>query len=84
MLALSIHRDFSIYKLSHPAYSLDLAPSNFHLFGHAKGQLAGGLFSLTEEFLAGIEQIPGKNPLEILTVVFYEWKTRLLRHVDTD
>jgi hypothetical protein len=69
---------------SHSAYSPDLAPSNFHLFGHAKGQLTSSFFSLTEEFLAAIERILGKNALEILKAIFHEWKTKLLRYVDTD
>jgi hypothetical protein len=69
---------------SHLAYFPDLTPSNFHLFGHAKGQLASSFFSLTKELLAAIEQILGKNSLEILKTIFHEWKTRLLRYVDTD
>jgi hypothetical protein len=65
--------DFHVNEMaptSYPAYSPDLVPSNFNLFGHAKGQLTSGFFSLTEELLAAINRILGKNPLEVLKTIF--------------
>ena len=40
----------------HPAYSPDLAPSDFHLFGHMKRWLGGQRFGTDETLQTGVER----------------------------
>jgi hypothetical protein len=42
--------------LPHPAYSLDLAPSDFHLFSRLKEDLRGQTFSSDKEVKAAVYQ----------------------------
>jgi hypothetical protein len=41
----------------HPPYSLDLAPSDFYLFGDVKGLVRGESFETTEQLLSAVEDI---------------------------
>jgi hypothetical protein len=54
--------------LPHPAYSPDLAPSNYYLFGPMKGLLGGKRFQNNGEVIAGVQhwiQAPPKTFSEI-------------------
>ena len=66
----------------HPAYSPDIAPSDFFLFGYIKEKLRGQLFTkrdeLLDEIYTKIYEIP--HPLE--RKVFNEWKSRSPRKMD--
>ena len=42
--------------MEHPAYSPDLAPSDFHLFGPLKEALSGRRFSCDDEVKAAVHQ----------------------------
>jgi histone-lysine N-methyltransferase SETMAR len=44
-------------RASHPPYSADLAPSDFYLFGHVKGCLAGNAFENADELFGAIQRI---------------------------
>ena len=50
------HWKFGVYRLPHPAYSLDLAPSNFPLFPKLKENHWGQSISSVEEVMAAICQ----------------------------
>jgi hypothetical protein len=43
---------------AHPPYSLDLAPSDFYLFGHVKGLFTGESFESGERLLSVVPGIP--------------------------
>jgi len=65
----------SIYmkRAPHPAYSPDLAPSDFFLFGFIKGQLRGQLFRSREELEEKITEILNSISLEMIHSFFEEW-----------
>jgi len=42
--------------MEHPAYSPDLVPSDFHLFGPLKEALRGGRFSCDDDAKAAVHQ----------------------------
>jgi histone-lysine N-methyltransferase SETMAR len=62
---------------THPAYSPDLAPSDFFLVGYVKDCLQGIIFSSDEESLAEIREVLGEIQLETLAHVFDHWMERL-------
>jgi hypothetical protein len=64
-------------KTVHPAYSPDVAPSDFFLFGRLKREMAGFTASSPENILAEIPRIFGEIPKETLAAVCNEWITRL-------
>jgi hypothetical protein len=57
----------------HPAYSPDLAPSDFVLFGYGKGKLMGYRAETPSELFVCIHVILAEIPLETLNAVFLEW-----------
>jgi len=50
--------------LDHPPYSLDLAPSDYHLFPGLKKQLKGRHFSSDTEVIAAMETWLDRQPSE--------------------
>jgi len=48
--------------LHHPPYSLDLAPSDYHLFPGPKKQLRGPYFSSNAEIIAAVETWLDRQP----------------------
>jgi hypothetical protein len=56
-----------------PAYSPDLAPSDFFLFGFLKRQLQGVNLADREALKIRIRQIFGEINREVLISVFVEW-----------
>ena len=63
--------------LSHPAYSPDLSPCDFFLFGTIKEKIKGNTFSDSEEALAKIYELWRTIPKETFLNVFRNWKMRL-------
>jgi histone-lysine N-methyltransferase SETMAR len=55
--------------LDHPLYSLDLAPSDYHLFPGLKKQFKGCHFSSDVEVIAAVETWLAENLLNF----FFEW-----------
>lgn len=64
-------------KLPHPAYSPDLAPCDFFLFGHLKRQLKGLSFADNESLLAYIRKLCTELSVDTLSSVFDNWLERL-------
>ncbi|KAA6373903.1 MAG: hypothetical protein EZS28_030570 [Streblomastix strix] len=54
--------DNEIVRIAHPAYSLDLSPSDYFLFDYLKGNLKGNFYKTPEEVVAAAE----KNSLKFL------------------
>jgi hypothetical protein len=66
----------------HPAFSLDLAPSDFFFFGALKDQLSGRIFESPDELVKAIREIASAIPRTRLEREFLEWKERLHRCID--
>jgi hypothetical protein len=71
-------------QASHPPYSLDLAPSDFFLFGYVKGKLMGYRAETPSELFVCIRVIMAEIPRETLNAVFLEWMERLQKCVQVD
>jgi hypothetical protein len=71
-------------RAPHPAYSPDLAPSDFYLFGYVKQFVARQEFPDGEALLAAHNAILGGVEKVTLESVFLEWMERLRRCIDTD
>jgi hypothetical protein len=61
----------------HPPYSPDLAPSDFYLFGYAKGYLTGPLFEGADEFIEAVQGVLERIQKGTLQAVFLEGMDRL-------
>jgi hypothetical protein len=59
-------------KVVHPAYSLDVTPSNFFLFGHLKREMARFTVTSPEDIHSEIRQIFEEIPKAILASVHNE------------
>jgi hypothetical protein len=68
----------------HLPYSPDLAPSDFFLFGYAKGKLMRYRAETPSELLVRIRVILAEIPRETLNAVFLEWMGRLQKCVQVD
>jgi hypothetical protein len=69
MVTLLLDRNF-LRRALHLPYSLDLAPSDFRLFGHLKGVLHGSSFDEPDELLSVIQEILREIDSETLDAVF--------------
>jgi histone-lysine N-methyltransferase SETMAR len=70
-------------KAPPPAYSPDLAPSDFHLFGYIRQLLVGHEFPDGEALLGAINAILGGIDKVISEGVFLKWMERLRRYINT-
>jgi hypothetical protein len=70
-------------RAAHPAYSSDLAPSDFFLSGDVKQLLAGRQFPDGEALVGAINEILAVLENARLERVFLEWMERLCRYVET-
>jgi hypothetical protein len=68
----------------HPPYSLDLATSEFYLFGYVKRCLAGLSFEDADQLLAAVEGVLDGLEKVTLQVVFLEWMDRLKKCITTN
>jgi hypothetical protein len=50
----NVFAEIPLATIPHPPYSLDLAPSDFWLFGHIKTSLADRVFSHINKFLEAV------------------------------
>jgi hypothetical protein len=64
-------------RLPHPAYSPDLAPSDFVLFGYLKEQLTDYDCTTRDELKQAIIEIFNGIADDVLVSVFASWMTRL-------
>jgi hypothetical protein len=69
-------------RAPHSPYPLDLAPSDFYLFGYTKHQLQGHKFMEGAELVSVISEILNRIPTDILVDVFDDWMRRLQRCID--
>jgi hypothetical protein len=70
-------------RAPHPAYSLDLAPSDFFLFGDVKRQLSGCCFDHADELLIAVQEILDGFDKHMLIRVFGECLRRLEQYIET-
>jgi hypothetical protein len=66
-------------RAPHPAFLLDLALSDFYLFGKLKMVLMGAPFADGDELLQGVMKVLNGISREELEAVFPEWLLRLDR-----
>jgi transposase len=66
-----------VSRVVHLAYSPDVAPSNFFLFGHLKGDMVGFTSNSPADILSEIHRPFQEIPKETLVAVYDEWITRL-------
>jgi histone-lysine N-methyltransferase SETMAR len=68
----------------HPPYSLNLAPSDFYLFGYVKRCLAGLSFEDTDQLLAAVEGVLEGIGKGALQAIFLEWMDRSRKCIVTN
>jgi hypothetical protein len=73
-----------IGRATHPSYSPDLAPSDFHLFGYMKHCLRGQSFEAADEFFSASEVISMGSEKSTLDAVLLKWMERLRRNIATN
>jgi histone-lysine N-methyltransferase SETMAR len=73
-----------ISRVPQPAYSPDLAPSDFWLFGHLKNSLAGRMFDDPEELLHDITSFLEEVQSSELHIVFSHWVERVTWVLETN
>jgi hypothetical protein len=66
----------------HPAYSPDLAPSDFFLFGYIKQKIVGQEFLSVGDLLEAIREAFDRLSRSVLESVFDEWMVRLQTYID--
>lgn len=76
--AQQILPNIQMKRAPQPAYSPDLAPSDFFLFGYVKDQLRGHSFRSREELQSKIVEILHSISEKIFCSVFEEWMHRCL------
>jgi hypothetical protein len=69
--------DNSILRLPQPNYSLNLAHSDFWLFGRVKSALNGSKFEEPDELLQGIHDFLNEVQGSELMIVFHHWIERV-------
>jgi hypothetical protein len=67
----------------HPAYSPDLAPSDFYLFGHVKQLLGGCQFADQDSLLQAASDIVVGIEKRTVERVFHNWMERLCQYSAT-
>ena len=78
---MSIHH---MKRAPHPAFSPDIAISDFYLFGYVKDQLKGKTFESADSLLDEVTEILSKIPQDTLKHAFLEWETKLQKVIDSD
>jgi histone-lysine N-methyltransferase SETMAR len=66
-------------RVLHPAFSPDLAPSDFYVFGKLKMALMGAAFADDDELLQGMSEVLDGISREEHEAVFEEWLLRVDR-----
>ena len=71
-------------RAPHPAYSPDIAPSDFYLFWYIKEKLKGGKFGSLDELLFNVNSILEEIDLSTLENVFSHWEERLEKVIESN
>jgi histone-lysine N-methyltransferase SETMAR len=67
-------------RAPHPAYSPDLAPSNFYLFGYVKQLLSGCQFADQDSIRQAVSDLSVGIERITLEGVFHNWMERLCQY----
>jgi hypothetical protein len=70
-------KDFRATRIPQPAYSPDLAPSDFFLFGYLKLKLQGRTVQSRQGLILAIREVMGEISREKLISVYANWQHRL-------
>jgi hypothetical protein len=70
-------KDFHAIRMPQPAYSPDLAPSDFFLFGYLKAKLQGRQLQGRHGIILAIQEIMGEVSRDTLISVYATWQDRL-------
>ena len=76
--------ELSLTLLPHPAYSPDLAPSDFFLFGYLKNRAKGIDFACEDDVIEWVRDEFQRIPKGTLHRVFEEWIYRLERCIQVN
>lgn len=74
----------SMKRAPHPAYSPDIAASDFYLFGYLKNELEGEEFETADQLFDAIQKILSEISHDTLNKVFLEWMKRLQQVIDNN
>jgi hypothetical protein len=72
----------NLTRLSYPAFSPDLAPADFWLFGYLRVMLEGSSFETAQELQGKATGILMSIPTSTFRAVFEEWKSRVLQCIE--
>jgi hypothetical protein len=67
-------QEMNLIRAPHPAYSPDLAPSDFFLFGALKTHMKGRHFTSRDEIKEWVKEMFTKFGPETLKRVFIHWQ----------
>lgn len=73
-----------IERLPHPAYSPDIRPNDFYLYGYIKNNLKGKTFKSREALIEAIIEIIEKIDKNVCISVYDEWIRRLQEVIDNN
>jgi hypothetical protein len=76
-MTLQFMEQNSMQRAQHPAYSPDLAPFDFYLFGHVKQLLLGCQFADQDYLLQAVSDILVRIEKVTSESVFHNWMERL-------
>jgi histone-lysine N-methyltransferase SETMAR len=79
-MTLQFMEQNSMQRAPHPAYSPDLAPSDFYLFGSIQQLLSGCQFSDQDSLLQAVSDILVGIEKVTLESVFHNWMERLCQY----
>lgn len=83
-IAVASAHNCGFQLLDHPAYSPDLAPSDFYLFPTIKRELRGKIFDSDDEVIDAVEDILGEKDEEFFKNGIYKLEDRWTRCVEKD
>jgi hypothetical protein len=68
--------------MPHPAYSPDLSPCDFFLFGYLKDKLIDREYATPEELFTEVETTISEIPSDMISRVFLTWQERLRKYME--
>jgi hypothetical protein len=64
-------------RIPAPAYSPDLSPSDFFLFGMFKERMSGTIYSSADELISAISELIASPPKDQLVSLYKNWMNHL-------
>ena len=74
----------NMLRLPHPAYSPDISPNDFFLYGYVKERLKGFHFTSREDLVSKVNEIIENIDKSIWSSVFDDWIQRLRIVIDNN